>query len=410
MPTLTDLKIDAPQLCRPLDDKSWYDLTSGPRARLSDPLLLADGSDGLNARFSEKGNALVDRIEALLHCRFHGIHGELHLRVAQPAGHIVSGENFVEALLGSAQRIDRALRNLTLPLTGTYWTSEAEEKILAIIDGVRDGKVDAPAFMKLMAQPDFVPDSVGYHLLFARNGHMLVEQTRTAMLRVFDHADRMMAEVKRLLKNTDGRYYLPLSVGEEIFHASPTAERVHGAFADGISGIATTLDLLYRLFVYLVREPFGSPELPGKLHFPYNEAQKAYAPYPKGAGPDPSDRGPAELPYALPNAVPGNFFALRGVRNDLTHNMTSGHIQPICWIGRGTPFVSKVPIHYVQAVTPDVDSDGKPVKHAFVERFFGQQRDAAGLLRELIEELALTVDHTLRWLAHRLEQRLRHMT
>jgi hypothetical protein len=203
---------------------------------------------------------------------------------------------------------------------------------------------------------------------------------------------------------------LPLSPGEEIVHSSMTAERVHGAFADGVSTVATALDLLYRAFVYLVREPFGMADLPSKLYFPYNEAGKAYEPFPKGASAEPTDIGAADLPYALPNVAPGNFFALRTIRNDLTHNMMSGHIQPSCFIGRGTALVANIPIRYVQAVAPDVDSVGKPLKHAYVERFYQQQRDAAVQLHDLIEELALTADHTFQWLAHRLERRLARAT
>ena len=110
--------------------------------------------------------------------------------------------------------------------------------------------------------------------------------------------------------------------------------------------------------------------------------------------------------YSLPNAPEGNFFALRGMRNDLTHNMTSGHIQPNCWVGRGTGQVHGVPIMYVLANAPDIDQHGKQFKHPYVERFYIQQRDAAVIYRDLMEELALTADHTLQWLANRLEQRI----
>ena len=54
------------------------------------------------------------------------------------------------------------------------------------------------------------------------------------------------------------------------------------------------------------------------------------------------------------------------------------------------------------AVAPDID-DGKPLKHSYVpERFYQQRRDAAVQLHDLCEELALTVDHSFQWLAHRL--------
>ena len=406
MSTKAHLKITAEHLCEPLNSTSWYDLTTGPKVQLSDPLQLTDGVDELSATVPLSGHDLLDWVEGRLSGRLHGKDGCLHFKVAEPAGHIISAQYFVEALLGAANRIDNSLRDLTKVMTGTAWTLELEEELLEIIDGVRDGKVDAAAFAARVAKPDFSPGTAGHHHLFARYAHILIEQSRTALLRSFDLADRMMAQAQILLANEGERYYLSLAPGEEIVNSSMTAERVHGAFADGVSTVATALDLLYRIFVYLVSEPFGMANLPGKLHFPYNEAGKAYKPFPKGAKAEPTDIGAADLPYALPNTAPGNFFALRAMRNDLTHNMMSGHIQPSCFVGRGTTLVANIPIRYVQVVAPDIDSDGKPLKHSYVERFYQQQRDAAVQLHDLCEELALTVDHSFQWLAHRLEQRL----
>jgi hypothetical protein len=405
--TLAHLRVLDQQLCEPLDDAVWYDMTSGVRVRLSDPLLLDDGVVQPNASFPLRGNALLDNVEAMLRCRFHGKGEKTYLRLAEPKNHIISAEFFVEATLGSAQRIDAALRGLSEPITGVRWTMQAAEDLLEIVDAVRDGRMDHTAFSARMAQADYSAGTPGHHQLFSRNAHILVEHTRTALLRAFENGNRMMEQSRLLIENKDSRYFSALAEGDEINHASPTAERLHGAFIDGVGAVATALDLLYRLFVFLVREPFGSAEMPGKLHFPYNEPGKTYAPFPNGASRVSTDLSPTDLPYALPNVMPGNFFALRGFRNDLTHNMTSGHIQPICWIGRGTGQVSGIPIRYVLATAPDVDEDGNPLKHAFIERFFHQQRDAAVVYRELMEELALTADHTLQWLANRLEQRLR---
>jgi hypothetical protein len=373
-------------------------------------LLLADGVDELSASLALPGHQALDWVEKHLRGRLHGKNGRLHFKVAEPASHIISADNYVEALLGAASRIDDALRDLTKPMTGTAWSFDIEEDLLEIIDGARDGKVDVKSFAARMAEAKFDPGTPGYHHLFARNAHILVEQTRTALLRAFDHADRMMVQARILLKNERQSLYPPLSSGQEIVNNSMISERLHGAFADGIGAIATALDLLYRVFVYLVSEPFGTANLPGKIYFPYNEAGKAHNPFPKGAAVKATDLGAVDLPYALPNLASGSFFALRAMRNDLTHNMMSGHIQPSCFVGRGTALVANIPIRYVQAVAPDLDSDGKLLKHAYVERFYEQQRDAAIQLHDLLEELALTADHTFQWLAHRLEERLASTT
>lgn len=406
MKTLENLRITTSALCEPLSDGVWYDMTNGVRTRLSDPFLLDDGSVVLDAKMPFMGNALVDNTEKMLRCRFHGRDGRTYFRLAEPENHIISAEYFVEATLTSAQRIDEALRVLTEPTTGAPWTMQGAEDLLEILDAVRDGRTDLAAFAARVARPDYAVGTLGHHHLFSRNAHILVEQFRTALLRAFANGDRMMEQARLIIENKDHRYFQPVGEGEEVNHASMAAERLHGAFVDGVGSVATALDLLYRLFVFLVREPFGSAALPGKLYFPYHEAGGAYAPYPKGVGPEATDTSAASLPYSLPNAPEGNFFALRGMRNDLTHNMTSGHIQPNCWVGRGTGQVHGVPIMYVLANAPDIDQHGKQFKHPYVERFYIQQRDAAVIYRDLMEELALTADHTLQWLANRLEQRI----
>lgn len=381
-------------------------MTNGVRAKLSDPFLLDDGSVVLHAKMPLRGSALVDNTEKMLRSRFHGQNGRTYFRLAEPKDHIISAEHFVEATLTSTQRIDDALRALTEPITGSPWAMHDADNLLEILDAVRDGRMDIAAFDARVARSDYTFGTLGHHHLFSRNVHILIEQFRTALLRAFANGDRMVGQARLIIENEDHRYFQPVGDGEEINHASMAAERLHGAFVDGVGSIATALDLLYRVFVFLIREPFGSADLPAKLYFPYHETGRAYSPYPQGAGPEATDTSGASLPYALPNAPEGNFFALRGMRNDLTHNMTSGHIQPNCWVGRGTGQVNGVPIMYVLANAPDTDQQGKQLKHPYIERFFVQQRDAAVVYRDLMEELALTADHTLQWLANRLEQRI----
>jgi hypothetical protein len=274
--TLAHLRIVDQQLCEPLDDVVWYDMTNGVRVRLSDPLLLDDGAVQLNASFPLRGNALLDNVETMLRCRFHGRGKKTYFRLAEPKTHIISAEDFVEAMLGSAQRINAALRGLSEPMTGVLWTMRDAENLLEIIDAVRDGRMDHTAFSARMAQADYSAGTHGHHQLFSRNAHIMVEHTRTALLRAFENGNRMMEQTRLLIENKDNRYFGALNEGDEINHASPAAERLHGAIIDGVAAVATALDLLYRLFVFLVREPFGSAEMPGKLHFPYNELGKAY--------------------------------------------------------------------------------------------------------------------------------------
>lgn len=405
MKTIEHLRIKNSAFCEPLSDGVLYDMSNGVRAKLSDPFLLDDGSVVLDARMPLKGNALVDHTEKMLRSRFHGRNGRTYFRLAEPKDHIISAEYFVEATLTSAERIDEALRVLTEPMTGLPWTIQDAENLLEILDAVRDGRMDSATFAARVVRSDYAAGTLGHHHLFSRNAHILIEHFRTALLRAFANGDRMMGQTRLIIENKDHRYFQPIGNGEEINHVSTAAERLHGAFVDGVGSVATALDLLYRLFVFLVREPFGSAELPAKLYFPYHEAGRAYLPYPEGAGPEITDTSAASLPYALPNAPEGNFFTLRGMRNELTHNMTSGHIQPNCWVGRGTGQVHRVPIMYVLANAPDTDLEGKQLKHPYIERFFVQQRDAAVIYRDLMEELALTADHTLQWLANRLEQR-----
>jgi len=158
MSTKAHLRISAKQFCEPLDTTSWYDLTTGPRTQLADPLQLADGVEELNASVPLIGQELLDWVEGNLSARFHGKGGRLHFKVAEPEGHIISAENFVEALLGAANRIDSALRRLCESATGTAWTHDREEQLLEIIDGVRDGKIDTAdllrAWPSLISSPE----------------------------------------------------------------------------------------------------------------------------------------------------------------------------------------------------------------------------------------------------------------
>ena len=403
--TAQHLSLPAGLLVEPLAAHAAVDLCNGTMLGVKGPPSLRDGIHEISLVTDTVDGARVDYAERLLHTRFHGIGGRLFLRLADPPNHIISGADFVEATLGAAQRIDQALRRLTIVQTGQPWTMADEEALLITIEQIRDGGIGVAEFSKIAAGADFQPGAVSHYLMFARNAHILTEQLRTAVVRTFDRVDAMHSYIQSLLFNKGNALYLPLPHRHEIMNASMTSERIHGAFTEAVGGIATVLDLVYRLFFFLVREPFGSATLPGILHFPYHEAAKPYAPFPKGAVGLPADLDASKLPFALPNLPVGSFAGLRGMRNDLTHNFASGHIQPITWIGYGTHAVSGIPIRYVVFLAPDVDADGKAVKHPFVERFYKDQRDGASTLRALIEEMALCVDHTLTWLAHRLEQR-----
>lgn len=403
--TAQHLSLPVGLLVEPLAAHAAVDLCNGTMLGIAGPPNLRDGLHEISLVTDMIDCARVDYAEGLLHTRFHGVGGRLFLRLAHPAGHIISGASFVEATLGAAQRIDQALRQLTIVQTGQPWRVEDEEALLITIDQIRDGGIGVAEFSKIAAGADFQPGAVGHHLMFAQNAHILTEQLRTAVLRTFDRVDAMHSHIQSLLLNKGEALYRPLCLRDEIMNGSMTSERIHGAFTEAVGGIATVLDLVYRLFFLLAREPFGSATLPGILHFPYHEAAKAYSPFPKGAAVLPTDLEASTLPFALPNLPVGSFAGLRGLRNDLTHNFASGHIQPITWIGYGTPSVSAIPIRYVIFLAPDIGADGKAVKHPFVERFYKDQRDGASILRALIEEMVLCVDHTLTWLAHRLEQR-----
>ena len=72
MSTKTHLKITATHLCEVLNATSWYDLTTGPRVQLADPLKLADGVDELYAPVPLSGHDLLDWVEGQLSGRLHG--------------------------------------------------------------------------------------------------------------------------------------------------------------------------------------------------------------------------------------------------------------------------------------------------------------------------------------------------
>ena len=186
---------------------------------------------------------------------------------------------------------------------------------------------------------------------------------------------------------------------------STEVDELSYAYTSSVVSCYTALDLLYLYFIYLTREPFLNPAFPSKLHFP-DAPGKGREIFREGGGPLPNDPPAKDLPYAIANLKAGQFASLRHVRNSLVHNMATDSLRPRVYLGRKLPPVNKEPLQYVQYLARDIDSQGKPVAHSWVRRFYKNQSDAQSSLLDWLELTWQCSFDTIEWLIRRWSNHL----
>lgn len=244
---------------------------------------------------------------------------------------------------------------------------------------------------------------------FLFNGSSLAEDMRSAMLRACYHFSSMTKNLWLVNQSNTADDPLYDSLFEtdgsqrELVHSSEVADRVADEFASSVIACYSTLDLLYELFVYLTREPFGKPDFPKGLHFPDEHPERALR---DGAVDLLDDLSPADAPLAIPNLPANKFTSLRRLRNDLVHNMAADEIRTRVHIGIGLSPVNYQELQYTLYLTRDIDEvDGRPVRHPWSRRFYQQQRDAQHVLYDWLIDTWRCAFDTVEWLIHRLNHR-----
>ena len=242
---------------------------------------------------------------------------------------------------------------------------------------------------------------------FLFNIDRLADSIRSAMSRACYHFSNMTevlwranqiditnGHLKSITGTTDGP--------REIWTSSQDMDRVADEFTSSVIACYSTLDLLYELFVYLTREPFGRPDYPRRLHFPDTNPQVALR---NGAVTLPDDLSSADAPLAIPNLPANRFTSLRRLRNDLVHNMTADELRARVYTGIGLSPVNGQELQYAMYMTRDVEMDGRPVLQPWSRCFYQQQRDAQHILHDWLIDTWQCVFDTTEWLTNRLFHR-----
>jgi hypothetical protein len=90
---------------------------------------------------------------------------------------------------------------------------------------------------------------------------------------------------------------------KEFIHSSELSDREADEFSSSIIASYSILDLMYRYFIFVTKDPFGEPDLPLKLHFPDSQPQRAI---PKNIK-LPVHLFDKEIAFAIPNLRPDTF-------------------------------------------------------------------------------------------------------
>ena len=183
---------------------------------------------------------------------------------------------------------------------------------------------------------------------------------------------------------------------EEIKHTSSTVDEICMEFTSGVIASYSTLDMLYQLWVLVVRTPFGGPDFPNKLHFPDSNPGDSLKKWNVSV---PQGLQLPDLARAIPNLSKGHFADLRKLRNDLVHNMASDDVRALVYIGIGLPPINGRSLQYAHYLTRDIEKGGDSVTHPWVRRFYQQQRDAQEELYRWNLEITQCVIDTLEWLS-----------
>ncbi len=232
---------------------------------------------------------------------------------------------------------------------------------------------------------------------FLHNANSIAEDLRHALLAACHHFQDMNRTIRELNETSTSYLGSGESAGEiwESRLYSPIVDAVSYAYTSSVISCYTALDLLYEYFVYLTREPFLNPEFPANLHFPDAPGRTAFQ---AGGQALPSDPSNSVLPYAIANLEVGQFTALRKVRNLLVHNMAADSLRPRVHIGRKLPPVNHEPLQYVQYLSFDIDSDGIPIAHPWIRRFYQGQTDAQHNMLDWLELTWQCALDTIEWL------------
>ena len=314
----------------------------------------------------------------------------------------INADYLAEALLAKLQSLESHCHSLALKQVDRNLLSVAEEIVAITNDEIRDGRLGPNELENRIRdlKSSKLPIQEAF---FLANSKSLADAVRGTMLRACYHFANMSKHLWDANKQSLSSYCYSEKIPNpyEIVHRSDVADRASNAFASSVIACYSTLDLLYDWFVYLTREPFGTPDFPKKLYFPSQNPAKSFC---CGGNFLTSDLGPTDAPHAIPNLPPQSFSDLRNLRNDLIHNMIPDEIRSRICIGIGLPPVNNQLLQYSQYITRDIDVTGSPIYHPWTRGFYELQRDAQHTLHEWLTNTWQCTFDTTEWLTNRVRR------
>jgi len=310
---------------------------------------------------------------------------------------LASDTSLGEMLLRELNQIESRLRLL---LTGgssreqAFWS--AYEQVLYWQDDLnRAGKLTPVLLDQLIASG--LP--MTREAFFFLNAIEIGEDMRSAILRANYHFMRMTETVWRANVGRTNAFAGPDARTAEMLAMGPDIDRISDEYMSSVVSAYSTLDILFKYFIFLTKLPFGVPDFPQDCYFPDTSPASVFR---EGGSKRPDDVGASTLPFAIPNLVERTFTDLRVLRNDLVHRMAPDGHRPWAYVGRQLPPVGGQPLQYTQYLCRDIQTDGNPIVHRWRRRFYSQGRDAQLTLYETIERVWQCCLDTTVWLQNRL--------
>ena len=322
---------------------------------------------------------------------------------------LISGGWLAEELLTKLERLDSLVRIIMrYPGISESDLGIGREVCANVDESIRAGRLGPKELNVLVDEltSNGVPIKAAF---FASNAQGIADDMRNSLLAACHHFSNMNSRIWEVNQNhqvVPPPEEEPGNPHERIF-GSEEIDALSFEYASSVTACYSALDMLYELFVYLTREPFGNPRFPGRLHFSDISSGNVFR---EGGTTLTDDPNASALPLAIPNLDSSHFKSLRHTRNDLVHNMASDGLRPRVHVGWGLPPVNGWTLQYAQYLTRDIDPAGKPITHEWVRRFYENQTDAQHTIYEWLEQSWQCVFDTTEWLLIRLQNRVAEMT
>ena len=238
---------------------------------------------------------------------------------------------------------------------------------------------------------------------FVHNIYKLMGDIQTSFSRACYHFANMSKIIWEINQENDitASHWNSLShwsdnKGGEICQLSGKSDLVTIEFTGALIACYSSLDFLYQMFMFLVRDPIINPSIPKKHHFPVDPPAETLR-YLRL-----NDLAASDAPFAIPYLDSDKFTSLRKLRNDLVHNLVPGDNGTRIYIGAKLSPVNYQDLQYALYLTRDINHNGNPVEHDWFKSFYQQRTDGQLLLHQWLFDTWNCIFDTYSWLKNRL--------